>query len=256
VKKRKRKLMKEKIAEAADILRRSRKTIALTGAGISVESGIPPFRGKGGVWERLDPFEYAHIDSYRKHPEKVWRDFLFDLTQTLNHAEPNAGHKGLAKLESLGHLTVVITQNVDGLHQAAGNTDVIEFHGNFAWHRCSSCNTRVGTGELNLTQLPPRCRCGGIFRPDCIFFGEMIPPEALERSYELAMQCEVIVVVGTSASVQPAAMIPEMAKSSGALVIEVNPEKTPLTHRITDVFLQGTAGEVMSELVTAVMGHR
>ncbi|MFH0728233.1 MAG: NAD-dependent deacylase [Pseudomonadota bacterium] len=240
------------ISESADMLATSKMTIALTGAGISVESGIPPFRGKGGIWERYDPFEYAHIDSYRKHPEKVWQVFLTDLVQTLNRAKPNRGHKGLAQLEGLGQLNTVITQNVDGLHQAAGNTDVIEFHGNFAWHRCMSCGNRLETHDLDLSVLPPRCRCGGIFRPECIFFGELIPRNALERSHRLAMQCDVILVVGTSASVQPAAMIPEMAKSAGAKVIEINPERTPLTGRITDVFLQGSAGEMMTALVSAL----
>jgi NAD-dependent deacetylase len=240
------------ILESADLLATSKMTIALTGAGISVESGIPPFRGKGGIWERYDPIEYAHIDSYRKHPEKVWQVFLTDLVQTLNRARPNRGHKGLAQLEKLGQLNTVITQNVDGLHQAAGNTDVIEFHGNFAWHRCMSCDNRQETHALDLSVLPPRCHCGGIFRPECIFFGEMIPQNALGRSHSLAIQCDVILVVGTSASVQPAAMIPELAKSTGAKVIEINVERTSLTERITDIFLQGSAGEMMTELVSAL----
>jgi NAD-dependent deacetylase len=242
--------IKNSLLKAADMLAASKMTIALTGAGISVESGIPPFRGKGGIWEIYDPFEYAHIDSYLKHPEKVWQVFLTELVQTLNRAKPNNGHKGLAQLEALGHLNTVVTQNVDGLHQAAGNTDVIEFHGTFAWHRCMLCDHRLETHDLDLSVLPPQCHCGGIFRPECIFFGEMIPQDALERSYHLAMQCDVILVVGTSASVQPAAMIPEMAKSAGAKVIEINLERTPLTGRITDVFLQGSAGEVMSALVS------
>jgi len=238
--------------KAAEMLATADRIIALTGAGISVESGIPPFRGKGGIWEKYDPFEYAHIDSYRKHPEKVWQVFLTDLVQTLNHAKPNNGHKGLAQLEELGRLNTIITQNVDGLHQAAGNVDVIEFHGNFAWHRCMSCKSRIKTRALDLSVLPPRCRCGGIFRPECIFFGELIPQAALERSYRLAVQCDVMLVVGTSASVQPAAMIPEMAKTAGAKVIEINLERTPLTGRITDIFLQGPAGEMMSKLVSAL----
>jgi len=248
--------MKNSVLDAADMLAASNMTIALTGAGISVESGIPPFRGKGGIWEIYDPFEYAHIDSYRKHPEKVWQVFLSELVQTLNRAKPNNGHKGLAQLEAIGHLATVVTQNVDGLHQAAGNTDVIEFHGSFAWHRCMSCKNRLETHDLDLSVLPPRCRCGSIFRPECIFFGEMIPQEALARSSRLAMQCDVILVIGTSASVQPAAMIPEMAKSAGANVLEINLERTPLTGRITDVFLQGSAGNIMTELVSALKSRR
>jgi len=171
----------------------------------------------------------------------------------LNRAKPNNGHKGLAQLEGLGRLNTVITQNVDGLHQAAGSTDVIEFHGNFAWHQCMSCKTRIETHALDLSVLPPLCHCGGIFRPECIFFGEMIPQEALERSCRMAMHCDVMLVVGTSASVQPAAMIPEMAKSAGAKVIEINLERTPLTGRITDIFLQGPAGDIMSKLVSGLI---
>jgi NAD-dependent deacetylase len=244
--------IKNSLLKATDMLAASKMTIALTGAGISVESGIPPFRGKGGIWEIYDPVEYAHIDSYLKHPEKVWQVFLMNLVTTLNRAKPNNGHKGLAQLENLGQLHTIVTQNVDGLHQAAGNTDVIEFHGNFAWHCCMSCENRLETHALDLSVLPPRCHCGGIFRPECIFFGEMIPQDALERSYLLARQCDVILVVGTSASVQPAAMIPEMAKSAGAKVIEINLEKTPLTGRISDIFLQGSAGDMMPKLVSAL----
>lgn len=243
-------MIKNDYSTAADILTSSRKTIALTGAGISVESGIPPFRGKGGMWEIYDPFEFAHIDSYLRQPEKVWQVFLSELVNTLNQAKPNNGHKGLADLEAMGRLSTVVTQNVDGLHQAAGNSDVIEFHGTFAWHQCMSCQNRLETHELDLSALPPRCGCGGIFRPECVFFGEMIPPDALERSNQLAIQCDAILVVGTSASVQPAAMIPGIAKSVGAKVIEINLEETPLTHRITDVFLGGSAGEVVPRLVS------
>lgn len=247
--------MKTTILEAVDVLSAAGTTIALTGAGISVESGIPPFRGKGGIWEIYDPFEYAHIDSYRKHPEKVWQVFLTNLVETLNRAKPNKGHQGLAQLEAIGRLNTIVTQNVDGLHQAAGNTDVIEFHGNFAWHHCMSCENRLETHDLDLSVLPPRCRCGDIFRPECIFFGEMIPRDALDRSSRLAMQCDVMLVVGTSASVQPAAILPEMAKGAGAKVIEINLERTPLTGRITDIFLQGSAGEIMPELVAVLKDH-
>lgn len=248
--------MQTNLFRAAQMLATSRLTVALTGAGISVESGIAPFRGKGGVWEKFDPFEFAHIDSYRKFPDKIWREFLLPLVQTLNTAKPNGGHEGLSQLEQLGLLKAVITQNVDGLHQMSGNTEVIEFHGSFAWHRCMSCERRLQTGELNLTVLPPRCYCGGIFRPECVFFGEMIPTEAMKRAHQLSLECEVMLVVGTSAVVQPAAMIPEAAKASGARIIEINPESTPLSHRVSDIFLQGPAGEILPRLISAVKAAR
>lgn len=244
--------MKNSILQAADTLSQARTTIALTGAGISVESGIPPFRGKGGIWEKFDPVEYAHIDSYRKHPERIWRVFLMELVRALNQAQPNNAHKGLARLESLGRLEAVITQNVDGLHQAAGNTQVIELHGTFARHRCMSCENRAETRQLDLSTLPPRCNCGGMFRPECIFFGEQIPPGALARSRRLSAQCDAMLVVGTSAYVQPAAMLPNIAKDTGAKIIEINPESTPYTRHITDIFLKGTAGQILPELVAAL----
>jgi len=227
----------------------------LTGAGISVESGIPPFRGKGGVWEKFDPMAYAHIDAFLQDPERVWREFLVVLKETLDSAAPNAGHHGLARLEALGILTTIITQNIDGLHQAAGNSDVIEFHGTFARYRCMACGARVPTRRIDTRRMPPRCDCGGIFRPECVFFGEMIPPQRLWRSEQVAASCDVMLVVGTSAVVQPAALMPLIAKQSGATVIEINPERTPLTDSVSDYFLQGGAGETMTELLQQVQRH-
>lgn len=230
----------------------SKQTVALTGAGMSVESGIPPFRGKGGLWEKFDPMEYAHIQSFLKDPEKVWREFLKEFATDLDTAQPNDGHKALAMLESMGTLSTVITQNVDGLHSKAGNTDVIEFHGSFAEHFCMTCKKRATARELDFSQLPPRCDCGGIYRPDCIFFGELIPTDALWRSQKLASSCDAMLVIGTSAVVQPSADLPNIAKRAGALIIEVNPEETTLTHGVSDIFLKGPAGKVLSDLVSEV----
>lgn len=245
--------MKEVFVEkAAEIIAGSRRTAALTGAGISVESGIPPFRGKGGIWEIYDPMEYATIDAFIKNPEKVWRVLLAAMIDTLKKAEPNKGHLGLARLESLNRLRTVITQNVDGLHQRAGNTDVIEFHGSFAGFHCMDCSEKAALQDLDLTSLPPRCRCGGIYRPGIVFFGEMIPYDHLRRSRCIAEECDVMIVVGTSATVQPAAELPLIAKSAGAVIIEMNPESTPLTHHVSDFFLKGEAGIVMDELVSEV----
>jgi NAD-dependent deacetylase len=240
------------ILQAARELKGARKTVALTGAGISVESGIPPFRGKGGIWERIDPMEYAHIDRFMSDPARVWEVLIKGMTEVLERAEPNAAHHGLVRLERLGLLQTVITQNVDGLHQAAGNTDVIEFHGNFAWQRCIRCNGRLESAGIDLSTLPPRCSCGGVLRPECIFFGEMIPPLALKRSHSVSAGCDLMLVIGTSAWVQPAATMPFVAKQSGARIIEINREATPLTASVSDFLLQGKAGEVMEALVEAV----
>jgi NAD-dependent deacetylase len=244
------------IARAVNDLAPARQAVALTGAGISIDSGIPPFRGKGGLWERFDPMEIAHIDSFLSNPAMVWKVLVKDLKDIIDRARPNDGHKGLARLEQLGILKAVITQNIDGLHQMAGNTDVIEFHGTFAWQRCIQCERRIETSKVDAAELPPHCSCGGILRPDAVFFGEMIPPAALWRSQEMASRCDVMLVVGTSAVVQPAASMPIIARQSGAVVIEINPEPTPLTGVISNYLIRGKAGEVMNRIVAGLEAGR
>jgi len=240
------------IQNAAEDLANAKHAVALTGAGISVESGIPPFRGKGGLWERFDPMEYAHIDAFMKDPVKVWDVLIKEMKGIVDKARPNDAHRGLARLEALGILKTIITQNVDGFHQMAGNTDIIEFHGNFAWLRCMDCNSRRKTVEIDAAQIPPRCECGGIYRPECVFFGEIIPPHHLIRSENIASSCDVMLVVGTSAVVQPAASIPIIAKQAGAKVIEINAEETPLSQKISDYSIIGKAGEVMNLLIPQI----
>jgi len=242
-------MMDELIKKAAQDLAEAKMVTALTGAGASIESGIPPFRGKGGLWEKFDPMEVAHIDSFLQNPVKVWNLLIKDMKDVLDQAQPNDCHKGLAKLEELGKLQTVITQNVDGLHQLAGNTDVIEFHGTFAWQRCMECNTHLETRFVDMSDIPPRCQCGGILRPNAVFFGEMIPQEALWRSRQVATDCDVMLVIGTSAVVQPAALVPVIAKESGAKIIEINPESTLLTGDISDYRSKGSAGEVMNRIL-------
>ena len=242
-------MMDDLIKKAAVDLSEAKMATALTGAGISTESGIPPFRGKGGLWEKYDPMEVAHIDSFLQDPEKVWNLLFKDMKQVLDKAKPNDSHKGLAKLEELGILKTIITQNVDGLHQIAGSSDVIEFHGNMAWQRCMECDAHFKTSRVEITEIPPRCDCGGILRPNAVLFGEMIPQEALWRSRQVATDCDVMLVIGTSAVVQPAALMPVVAKDSGAKIIEINPEPTPLTADISDYLIKGTAGDVMNRIV-------
>ena len=244
------------IHRAVDHLKAARQAAALTGAGISIESGIPPFRGKGGLWEKFDPMEVAHIDALLADPARVWQVLVKDLKDIVDRARPNDGHKGLARLETMGILKTVITQNIDGLHQLAGNTDVIEFHGTFAWQRCMQCEHRVETRKVDASVLPPRCACGGILRPDAVFFGEMIPPVALWRSQEIASHCDVMLVVGTSAIVQPAASMPIIAKQSGAVVIEINPEPTPLTGVISNYLIPGKAGDIMNRIISGLEAQR
>ena len=242
--------MRALIQKAARDLHQARRVVCLTGAGISVESGIPPFRGKGGVWETIDPIEYAHIDAFNRDPLKVWQVLLKAMKTVLDTARPNTGHLGLVELERLDRLHTIITQNVDGLHQAAGSRDVIEFHGNFAWYRCVDCSFRRPSRDINLDSLPPVCGCGGIYRPECIFFGELIPTQPMWRSREAAENCDLMLVVGTSAEVQPAALMPRFAKENGATVVEINPDATPLTETVSDYLIRGKAGEVIHRIVS------
>ena len=247
--------MQTAIDAAARVLAEANMAVALTGAGISVESGIPPFRGKGGLWEKFDPMIFAHIDAFRRDPDTVWKRLLKALGETLVKARPNKAHQGLAELERHGCLRAVITQNVDGLHQAAGSREVIEFHGSMASHRCLDCERGVPTEAIDFTRLPPRCACGGVLRPEIVFFGEAIPFAALQSSERFARMCDAMLVVGTSATVEPAASIPHIAKQHGACIIEINPDPTPLTRTISDISLMGPAGAMVSELVAALEAH-
>ena len=244
------------IKKAAHDLASARYVVALTGAGISIESGIPPFRGKGGLWERFDPMEIAHIDAFMRDPAKVWNILVREMKEIVDAALPNDAHKALAKLEAMGKLKTVITQNIDGLHQAAGNTDVVEFHGTFAWQRCMNCGKKYETSQVDISVIPPRCGCGGILRPDAVFFGELISPDALGRSRQAACSCDLMLVIGTSAVVQPASLMPVYAKQNGAKVLEINPERTPLTAEISDYLIPGEAGDVMNRILAAIENHR
>ena len=241
--------MDDLIKKAAEDLTGAKMVTTLTGAGISVESGIPPFRGKGGLWEKYDPMEVAHIDAFLRDPTKVWNLLFKDMKEVLDKATPSDCHKGLAKLEEFGILKTIITQNVDGLHQMAGNSDVIEFHGNMAWQRCMECDAHFKTSCVDISEIPPHCDCGGILRPNAVLFGEMIPQEALWRSRQVATDCDVMLVIGTSGVVQPAALMPVVAKESGAKIIEINPESTLLTGEISDYLIKGPAGDVMNGIV-------
>ncbi|MFO7461144.1 MAG: NAD-dependent deacylase [Desulfatiglandales bacterium] len=239
--------MTDPIIRAAEEIYRSRSTLALTGAGISVESGIPDFRSAGGLWAKYDPSEYATIQAFRQNPEKIW-EMLRDMNQLVGEAMPNPAHLGLGEMEKMGFLHCIITQNVDNLHQAGGARNVIEYHGNSSTLSCLWCGKRYSTHEKGNENVP-RCGCGKVLKPDVVFFGEAIPPSALERSFQLASSAEALLIVGTSAAVSPANTIPSIAKSRGAVLIELNMERTHLTSTITDIFLEGRAGEIIPALL-------
>jgi NAD-dependent deacetylase len=241
------------IVKAAEVLQSATYAIALTGAGISTESGIPDFRSKGGLWEKYDPAEYATIQAFTSDPEKVWR-MLFDMSDITHNARPNPGHVALAELERIGVLKHIITQNIDNLHQEAGSRNVIEYHGNASRLECLNCGAKYPREQFAAAiigeRVPPCCtKCGSILKPSVIFFGEMIPQEALFRSQEAAHQADAVLVVGTSAVVYPAAGIPLIAKQHNAVIIEFNTENTGLTEYATDIFILGMAGTTLPELV-------
>jgi NAD-dependent deacetylase len=219
----------------------------LTGAGISVESGIPSFRGAQGMWAKYDPMEYATLHAFMRSPRKVW-NMLSEMVSLCGGAVPNAAHTGLAALEKKGIVRSIITQNVDGLHQAAGSLRVIEYHGNMEELVCVHCWKRYPTRERWTPGAVPLCDCGRILKPNVVLFGEPIPWLAQEQAEEEARTCDVLLVIGTSAQVSPACDIPRIAKKAGAAVVEINPEPTSLTGSVTDIRLRGSASEVIRAL--------
>lgn len=240
------------IKKTALAIRRSKKVVALTGAGISVESGIPDFRGPSGLWEKFDPMEYATIDAFIANPQKVWA-MLKEMGSLVERAEPNPAHIALAQLEKMGLLSSIVTQNIDNLHQAAGSKRVIEFHGNSSKLLCLSCGRLYDQKEIVLESLPPRCSCSGVLKPDVVFFGEAIPWKAHLEAKEEAGSCELMLVVGTSAVVAPACDLPLIAKRAGATIVEVNLEETQLTQYITHWILKGSASILLQALVKEIM---
>jgi NAD-dependent deacetylase len=240
------------IQRAAQDILKSKKTVAFTGAGISVESGIPAFRGAQGLWERFDPEEYAHIDAFRENPGRVWL-MLKEMFAVIMAAKPNPAHLGLAELERMGLLSSVITQNVDGLHQAAGNRNVIEFHGNHNTLSCLRCATKIQGSCLTLEDLPAVCpSCASLLKPDVVFFGEDIPWRAQVLSSSESQSCTAMLVIGTSAIVYPAAALPTTAKGKGATIIEINMEPTAMTGEISDYLIEGSAGEILPAIVREI----
>lgn len=200
--------------------------VVLTGAGISLASGVPTFRGKGGLWDRYDPYEYATIAALRDHPEKVWR-FLRELDDTLLRAEPNVAHTAIATLEDAGLVHFVITQNVDGLHQAAGSKRVIELHGSHSTITCLDGRHTFRREDLQdvASDPVPRCpTCGSILKPDVVFFGEQLPFHAYRRAEHAVRSGDLLIVIGTSLEVEPAASLPDLARHAGTSIWEINPK--------------------------------
>lgn len=236
------------IDKAAEIIKNAKHLTAFTGAGISVESGIPSYRGEGGLWTKYDT-KMLELNYFYSEPKHAWETIRKIFYEYFGKSKPNNAHKALAKLEKEGPLKAIITQNIDNLHYEAGNKTVFEFHGNSKIMVCTNCGAKYKAVEINLDKLPPKCsKCNGILKPDFIFFGEGIPQDAYMNSFAEADKADVFLLIGTTGLVQPAAYIPYKAKQNGAKIIEVNPERTAYTEEITDIFLKGKAGEVMTKL--------
>lgn len=229
-------------------LRDAQRLAVLTGAGISAESGVPTFRGHGGLWEGVRPEELASPEGFRADPERVWRWYRY-RRELMGRVEPNAGHRAIARLEERVPSFCLVTQNVDGLHARAGSRRILELHGNVLRSHChAGCGAETPEDE---TAPVPLCRCGAPLRPSVVWFGEMLPQDVFQEAYHEMGRCEVCLVVGTSAIVYPAASLPQVARTAGAAVIEVNPETTPLSP-ICTATLRGPAAEVLPALLSAI----
>ncbi|MCY4411547.1 MAG: NAD-dependent deacylase [Caldilineaceae bacterium] len=244
-------------AQAAQYLSAASSIVCLTGAGVSAESGVPTFRdAQTGLWSRFDAEELASPQGFERDPGLVWRWYMGRLGQ-LEEAAPNPGHTALAQLEGICERFLLVTQNVDDLHEQAGSVDVIHLHGSLLNFRCVSCSAPHNlTEEQRRADSPPACGvCGDLVRPDVVWFGEGLPWEAVETAAEAAQACDLMLVVGTSGLVYPAAQLPLIAQRAGAKVIDVNPEPGPISS-VADLFLQGKSGEILPAVVRAVADQR
>jgi NAD-dependent deacetylase len=248
----------ERIGRVAAMIAESRNAVVFTGAGVSTESGIPDFRSPGGLWTKFAPEDFT-LDRFLASPETRRRQWRFLLSgELLREALPNAAHKAIAQLGALGKVDWVITQNIDNLHQKAGSDPdrVLELHGNLRWIRCLDCGSRrpleevLGEGGV-LDEAPDCALCGGILKPDVIFFGEALPEETLQEATRQANRCDLLIVIGSSLAVYPAASLPLYAKQAGAKLVIVNLTATP-ADRFADVVIHAAAGEVMVRLLAEV----
>jgi len=248
--------LEELIQKVVELINQSRKVIVFTGAGVSTESGIPDFRSPGGIWQKYDPedFYYQKFISSEESREKYWQ-MSREFYEPLKNAQPNAAHKAVVELEKMGKLDCVITQNIDNLHQRAGNSPekVIELHGTAISVSCLSCRKKYTREEIQARLLKgvrvPKCdECGGILKPDTVSFGQSMPPKETAESFQRARNCDLLIVIGSSLVVQPAASIPLEAKDHGAKLVIIN--RDPTYHdSYADVVIHGSAGEVMKKIL-------
>lgn len=239
--------MNQSIKQAAALIKHASYGVVFTGAGVSVESGIAPFTGQGGLWNQYDP-KYIEINFFQRNPAESWREMKKIFFTDMDEASPNKAHQVIAKLEQKGFVKGVITQNIDGLHQRAGSRQVQEFHGTIHTLSCVQCARKYKLEDVNLEEEPPLCFCGAVLKPDFVFYGEGIPPLAYEKSLEMAQNADVMIVVGTAGQVMPACSLPLTAKQFGAKIIEVNPLPSAFTDSVTDLYFPQKAGEFFAAL--------
>jgi NAD-dependent deacetylase len=225
----------------------ARSIVVLTGAGISAESGVPTFRGPGGLWRDYRPEDLATPEAFERDPRLVWEWYDW-RRQKIAAAKPNLGHYALVTLEKRAPQLTLITQNVDGLHALAGSLNLLEIHGSLWRTRCCTCREVLDNREAPLPAIPPRCFCEGLLRPDVVWFGEALPLVLMRRAYKAIENCDAMLVIGTSGVVQPAASLATMALERGVPVVEINADPTPLTERAT-IALRGKAGEILPRLI-------
>ena len=230
----------------AQKLKDSRKIVFVTGAGISQESGIPTFRGKDGYWRKYDPMKLASIDAFYDDPKLVW-EWYEDRRKNILDVKPNEGHFAISQMEEFKDV-VILTQNIDGLHQRSGSTNVLELHGSIIRIKCTVCDFIDNITE-NFESLPPKCKCGGMLRPDVVWFGESLPQNIWQSAIKEASVCDVMVIVGTSLVVSPANTLPVYAKQNGAILIEVNPEKTVMSNDMA-LSIQATSVGVLPKMLS------
>ncbi|MFH0734864.1 MAG: NAD-dependent deacylase [bacterium] len=233
------------------IIKAAKNVVFFTGAGISAESGIPTFRGKDGIWNKLRPEELANFNAFLKNPDLVWEWYQL-RKKIIDENRPNPGHLAIAQSENIFENVTVITQNVDNLHRRAGSKNVLELHGNIEKNYCIKCKKRYDDLKTTNDKKAHKCTiCGGLIRPDIVWFGEMLPQDVFDDSEKAAKKCDVCFVVGTSAVVFPAANIPILAKRYGAVIVEINIEKTDMT-AFAHYSLFGTSGIILPELLKQV----
>ena len=230
----------------AQKLKDSRKIVFVTGAGISQESGIPTFRGKDGYWRKYDPMKLASIDAFYDDPKLVW-EWYEDRRKNILSVKPNEGHFAISQMEEFKDV-VILTQNIDGLHQRSGSTNVLELHGSIIRIKCTVCDFIDNITE-NFESLPPKCKCGSMLRPDVVWFGEPLPQNIWQSAIKEASICDVMIIVGTSLVVSPANTLPVYAKQNGAILIEVNPEKTVMSNDMA-LSIQATSAEVLPKILS------